>query len=141
MENNEILMKVLEAVEGLQKGQQVTNERLDIMQEDISGLKQDVSGLKQDVSGLKEGQARLEQDVSGLNTEVVRLATHVKKLEVFTENKVSPQIKLIAEGNRDLAEKVDRIDKTVQVINEKVSDLSLAARMNVEERKQLRLIK
>jgi predicted nuclease with TOPRIM domain len=68
--------KILSMLDTVIHGQSETNQRLDKLEQDVSGLKQDVSDLKQSVVRIEK------QDISDLKQSVVRIENeHGQKLD------------------------------------------------------------
>ena len=63
MTDNEVLLRILEKMESVEKN-------IGTLSLDVSGLKEDTASLKADVSGLKEDTASLKADVSGLKEDM-----------------------------------------------------------------------
>lgn len=88
MNDNEVLQMILSELKDLKQGQQETNQRLYVMQNDIDVLKEDVDSLKKDVETLKEDVEILKED-----TAITRTATNTL-LEWADKAQVQVQIPL-----------------------------------------------
>ena len=63
MTDNEVLLRILEKMESVEKN-------IGTLSLDVSGLKEDTASLKADVSGLKEDTASLKADVSEMKEDM-----------------------------------------------------------------------
>lgn len=81
--------------------------RFDRVDGEIEGLKSDVRELKDDVRGLKGDVQELKGELREVKVGVADLDKRVGRLEVLYEVQ-SDQIKLIAEGQQDLKQHIDR---------------------------------
>ncbi len=121
-------------------------DRLDTLEQDVSGLKEDVSALKEDVSVLKEDVSKLndrvgglEEDVGSLKQSFNSLDKKVDKLEgdmqyvkvVQLENNVIKRLSTIEECYVDASrryiahiDKIDRMDGDIVLLKNVVSNHS-----------------
>ena len=63
MTDNEVLLRILEKMESVEKN-------IGTLSLDVSGLKEDTASIKADVSGLKEDTASLKADVSEMKEDM-----------------------------------------------------------------------
>jgi chromosome segregation ATPase len=81
VENNELLLKILEKLDGLEAGQKSLEAGQESIKTDVAGLKTDVAGLKTDVAGLKTDVSDLKSDVGALKADVAVLKTDVAEIK------------------------------------------------------------
>ncbi len=74
MTDNEVLLRILEKMESVEKN-------IGTLSLDVSGLKEDTASLRADVSGLKEDTASLKADVSGLKEDTANLQANVSEMK------------------------------------------------------------
>jgi len=105
---NEMMMKILNAVNEIKESQTETNQRLERIEGDVSVLKGDVSALKSDVSVLKGDVSVLNDKYSSLDERLSNLeedVSHIKTSVITIENETS-----------NLKEDVSRIKTSVITI-------------------------
>lgn len=90
---------------------------------DVGELKEDVAVLKEDVAELKEDVAGLKKDVASLNTRVTALEdglqttnSKLTRLHVIVENDIQKTLRVIAEGNKVHAEKLEALSYIPEAI-------------------------
>ncbi len=98
------------------------------LKRDVAGLKWDVTGLKQDVAELKQDVAELKQRMDKLEQRMDKLDQRVDRIEIMLENETNRNIKIVAEGHRDLNR---RLSEALKVEDEKET---LLIRVNLLER-------
>lgn len=125
------------------------------LKRDVAGLKWDVTGLKQDVMELKQDVAELKQTTQALEQRTERLEQRTENLEqrmgnleqrmgnleqradrmeIILENETNRNIRIIAEGHRDLNR---RLSEVLKLEDEKET---LLVRVNLLER-DVRILK
>lgn len=98
------------------------------LRKDVTELKRDVAGLKWDVTGLKQDVAELKQRMDKLEQRMDKLDQRVDRIEIMLENETNRNIKIVAEGHRDLNR---RLSEALKVEDEKET---LLIRVNLLER-------
>lgn len=107
----------------------INDMRSDIedVKSDINGMKSDMSGMKSDIDGLKSDMTDMRSDIDGLNSkmqngfdevhsEIKIMKSDIKDVKMTLENETNKNIRIIAEGHRDLNNK---LDNALKIENEK----------------------
>ena len=74
-------------------------EKLDNIENDISGMKVEMSDMKEDISGIKAEMSSMKNDISAL-----------KKTAIKVETDLIPKTKLMLDSYMSIAEKVNSYD-------------------------------
>lgn len=61
---NEILLKILEKLETLEKGQTELRTDITTVKTEIVDMKSDIAGMKSDISGMKDDIATIKEDTN-----------------------------------------------------------------------------
>lgn len=115
---------------------------MDLLQQLVDGQEQLFAGQKQLVAEQKKTNERLdrlegrmdclEDHVARIDKRLDNLEQRVTKTEVLLENRVLPQLQLLAEGHTALADRLDQMDERYAK-KEDVEVLRLAVQHHTEE--------
>ena len=108
---------------------------MDLLQQLVDGQEQLFAGQKQLVAEQKktnERLDRLEDHVARIDKRLDNLEQRVTKTEVLLENRVLPQLQLLAEGHTALADRLDQMDERYAK-KEDVEVLRLSVQHHTEE--------
>ena len=95
------------------------------------------------LESLEQGQASMQADISALKSDVATLKSDVAeikqrvlKLEIIQENRILPNIQLLAEGHEGIIRRLDRLDDLPERFDElqaNVSVLTCALKDHIRE--------
>lgn len=136
--------KMMDLLVQLAEGQKQLFTGQKQLESQVAQLAEGQKQLESRMAQLAEGQKRLETRVEQLTEEQKRtnvrldaLEQRATKTEVILENRVMPQLQLLAEGHTALAERLDRMDETY-ARKEDVEVLKLAVRHHTEEIREIK---
>ena len=94
-----------------------TDEKFDLilneiqtMKQDTTALKQDMTALKQDMTVLKQDMTALKQDMTALKQDMTSLKQSNLQTQMTLENTVNKCIQVMGEGFELNAERLDRFN-------------------------------
>ena len=128
MNSEKLIQLIYDDLQVLKGQQEVTNTRLDGMDERLDGMDKRFDGIDERLDGMDKRFDSLEAKVNE-NTEGIR------RINLCLENEIRPSIMRIAEGHLDLSRK---LDEALKIDQEKEK---LTIRMNFLEGKVERLDK
>ena len=80
MTDNEVLLRILEKMESVEKNIGTLSLDVSGLKEDTASLKADISGLKEDTASLKAGVSEMKEDMSIVKEDSNITRTAVNKL-------------------------------------------------------------
>lgn len=117
------------------------SEKLDYLIEQVAGIKKDNLGIKGEIAGMKEEIAGIKGEIAGIKGEIKEMKVDIRslqkrmdrqeeetrKIRLFQENVLEPNIKVIAEGHANLNR---RLNEALKISED---DEMLRIRVNVLE--------
>ena len=86
------------------------------VREEIEPIKSDIQGINTRLESLDQG---LNTRIDAMQADITDIKDRVTKIEVTQENKIVPNIQLLAEGHSGVIDRLDRLDE----LPEKVEDI------------------
>ena len=107
MTDNKKLDLILEKVNRLDEKVSGLDEKVNRLDEKVSGLDEKVNRLDEKVNNLDEKVNSLDERVSSLEGDMKEVRQRVTKTDMTLENEIRVNIQRIAEGHLDLSRKLD----------------------------------
>ncbi len=90
------------------------------MKSDIEGMKSGMNDMKSDIKGVKSDMndmnGKMQNGFDEVHSEITIMKSDIKDVKMTLENETNKNIRIIAEGHRDLNNK---LDNALKIENEK----------------------
>lgn len=121
----------------LTEEQKRTNVRLDALENRMTDVETQMAKVENRMAGVEDRMTEVEQRMTGVEDRMSEVEQRMTKTEIILENRVVPQLHLLAEGHTGLTEHLTRMD-AAYARQEDVEVLQLAVQRHTKEIREIR---